>query len=367
LPEIWLPYGRVESLVTVQAENLGAVVQPEPEKATVDAERYVQAVREAKSLFICDSAPSTFELVRDLLPAVTASTDLKLYSAAPKRLEGEIADLKGKVATLPPPLSSSEEGAVFYAPELTSDAPKVFVGTARPDPLFGIVDARVLACLSWVERAHSIAAQARTDMEPTPFVMTESYEKTHELAEKVPAATFLTVVPRGGKVRSVMENAPFDAVKNGFFEATAQPAKGLIVGAGGWGHDDTLSSAVRGIWGALLAARRTGTVLVVAECAAGLGSPALEMLATGRLGGDVGKRKEKYVDGLEEIFYLNKLKEDFDVLLLCGLPEVYAKSKLGLNTAKGSGEGVGRLLNKVGRSGKVNVVARGPECRIVSG
>ena len=73
------------------------------------------------------------------------------------------------------------------------------------------------------------------------------------------------------------------------------------------------------------------------------------------------------MEGMEEVYYLSKLKEEYDVLLLSGLPETYAKSKLGFTTAKGSGEAVGRLLNKVGRSGKLNVIPRATESLIESG
>ena len=30
MPEVWIPYGEVEALVTIQAENIGAVVEPAP-------------------------------------------------------------------------------------------------------------------------------------------------------------------------------------------------------------------------------------------------------------------------------------------------------------------------------------------------
>ena len=162
----------------------------------------------------------------------------------------------------------------------------------------------------------------------------------------------------------MLEDAPFDAIKTGFAKTAMPPARGLVVGAGGRGYDDTLSSAIRGIWSAIGGVRKTGTILLVAECPDGVGSTALEMLVTGRMEGE--RRRERYVDGLEEVFYLNKLKDEYDVLLLSGLPENYARSKLGLTTAKGSAEAVGRVLNKVGRSGKLNVVPRAAECLVVS-
>ena len=366
MPEIWVPFGSVEALVTIQAENLGAVVQTEPEKGNGEIERYSQLVGNASALYICDSAPTTIELLHDLAPGIGAASNLKVMSAAPKRVESSVSELKGKVTTLPPPMPAAQGEGTAFAQPLIEPGAKVFLGTGRPDPLFGLVDAKVAACLNWVSQSHGEAARARKDMEPTPFSKTESYDRMEELAREIKEATFLTVVPRGGKVRSVMEDAPFDAIKNGFVEASVSPAKALVVGPGGKGFDDTLSSSLRGVWSALPAVRKAGALLLIAECSEGLGSPALEMVATGRISGEPGKRREKYVEGLEEVFYLNSLIQEYDVLLLSGLPEVYAKSKLGLTTARGSGEAVGRLLNKVGRTGKVNVVPRACECRIAS-
>ena len=138
------------------------------------------------------------------------------------------------------------------------------------------------------------------------------------------------------------------------------------MGAGGSSYDATLSVALRCLWGVINCVRKSGEILILAECSGGLGSSALEMLVSGKIGGEGGRRREKYVAGLEEVYYLHKLKEDYDVMLLSGLPELYAKSKLGFATAKGSGEAVKHLLSRAGRTAKVNVVARAAECRMES-
>ena len=367
MPEIWIPYGSVETLITIQAENLGALAESSAEGGAVDVGRANELAKAASSLFICDAAPATLELLRSMAPALAEAPSLKLLSSSPKRVELAVPELKGKVTTLPPPIPPVEGEDPVYAPETMGPGAKLFLGSAKPDPLFGVLDARAQACLNWVARSHGIAARAQKSMEPEPFQKTEAFVAMQRLAEGIPESKYLTIVPSGGKPRVVLEDAPFDAVKNSFAKTSVSQSRGMVVGAGGRGYDDTLSSALRGVWNALEGVRRTGSVLLIAECAEGAGSIALEMLVTGRMAGDGERRREKYVDGLEEVFYLNKLKEEYDVLLLSGLPETYARSKLGITTAKGSGEAVGRMLNKVGRSGKLNVVPRAPECLVVSG
>ena len=365
MPELWIPYGPVETLVTIQAENLGTVVETRAEGETVPKESPAGVLDGASSLFVCDTAPPTLELLRELTPGITAAQGMKVFCATPKRVESSLPELKGRVSTLPPPIAAEGE-EITFAHELNEAGPKLFVATGRPDPLFGLVDAKVEACRCWVANSHSMAAMERKEMEPSPFLKTASYSKIEDLLEGLKDARYATVVPRGGRMKSVLVDAPFDATKSLFVTSDAPLSRGLIVGAGGAGYDDTLSMAIRGVWGALPALRKSGSLLLVAECSEGLGSPALEMLATGRLAEDAERRRGRYVEGLEEISYLNRLKEDYDVLLLSALPEVYAKSKLGLSTARGSGEAVGRLLNKVGRTTRINVVGRASECRLSS-
>lgn len=365
MPEIWFPYGAVETLVTIQAENLGAIVEPAAEKSSEEIERLSELAKVASGLLLCDSKPTSVELLRNLMGALGGGEPPKVTAVEPKKIESAIPELKGKVLQIPQ-ANGGEGGDVAPAEELLVPGRKVFIGTSRPDPLFGIVDAKVQACLNWVQGALQSAAGRRKDFEPSPFQKTDSYEMAEELAEGIKDATFLDVIPRGGKVRAVLEDAPFDAVKNGFLESSLPQARGIIVGAGGRGCDDTFSAVLRSIWGVLPGVRRSGEILLISECTEGLGSPALEMLASGRIAGDEGRKRERYVNGLEEIYYLSKLKEEYNVLLLSGLPEFFARNKLGLTTAKGSGEAVGRLLNKLGRTAKVNVVTRASECRVLS-
>jgi len=366
MPELWIPYGSVETLVTLQAENLGVVAEPPSDQGSVEMERMSEIAKGATKVFVCDAAPPTLEFLNGLLSTFNESQNVNLIAPAPKRVEAGVPELKGKVVTLPPPVPAADAAEAVYAQQLMEKGSNLFVGSVKPDPLFGIADARVEACLNWVANSYAISAEAREEMEPEPFQKTEAFDTMEGIAAKIPDSKFLTLVSRGGKLWSVMEDAPFDAIRNTFPKVQMPQTRGLVVGAGGRGYDDTFSSALRGIWSALDAVRRTGSVLIMAECSEGVGSTALELLVTGQMAGGE-RRREKYVEGLEEVFYLNKLKEEYDVLLLSGLPETYARSKLGLTTAKGSAEAVGRMLNKVGRMGKMNVVPRAPELTIQSG
>lgn len=362
MPELWIPYGSVETLVTIQAENLGAVSELPQEQGSLDLERIAELARGSARVFVCDATPATLEVLKGLVPLLGDQTAATFLSAAPKKIEGAVPELKGRITTLPPPLPPGEGSEPFYSPELTGGGTKLFLGSARPDPLFGLVDAKGEACMNWIARAKA-ALGVRKELEPSPFQKNDAYDAVEGLADRITEAKFVTVVPRGGRARSALEDAPFDAIRNAFARTTMAQTRGMVIGIGGRGYDDTLSSAIRGVWNVINGVRKGGSILIIAECSEGVGSTALELLVTGRMEG----RRDKYVEGIEDVFYLNRLKEEYDVLLLSGLPETYASSKLGFATAKGSGEAVGRILNRVGRSGKINVVPRAAECLVESG
>lgn len=363
MPELWIPYGNVETLVSLQAENLGEVADGRSAPSSPDLGGIQEHVKHASSVFIGDTVPATNELVKGITSSI--GPNLKIFSPTPRRVEGAVPELRGRVATLPPPILE-EGGGVTYSPELKVNGEKIFFGSARPDPLFGILDTKVQTCLDWVAGSRSASFKARKGMEPAPFQKTEAYDSVEQVVDGITDANFVTAISRGGKLSSVLEGAPFDAIKNSFSKTPMGTTKGMIVGIGGKGYDDTLSSAIRGIWNVIDVVKKTGSILLIAECPEGIGSTALEMLVTGRLTeGD--RQRTKNVEGMEEVFYLTKLKDEYDILLLSGLPETYSSGKLGFTTAKGSGEAVGRMLNKVGRSGKLNVVPRASEHIIESG
>jgi len=361
LPEIWFPYGQVETLLTIQAENLASVVEPAEEAATVDLERLGGDIRKATHLFVCDSKPATLQLIAQVSEAIKSNEGLAVVPADSK-VEQQLQGFKEKRGQLGRP-SESERDETLYDKALLATGRKVFIATAQPDPLYGIKDCCVSACLTWVGNARRISTLATEEFLPSPYERTESYRSVEEMSSRIVDPTFVDAIPRGGKIRSVMQDAPFDTLRNGFLEAGMQPARATIVGAGGAGYDATLSDAVRVVWSAVDATRSGGDVLLLAECTDGLGSKALEMLASGRIP-STGRAPAKYVEGMEEIDYLESLKSHYDVMLLSGLPELYAKSKLGFRTAKGSEEALGKMLTKLGRSAKFNVLTRAPEARV---
>ena len=65
--EIWVPYGDVEALLTLQAENLGEVIEGKADDHTQElAEKLETPFRESTRMMLCDSRSPTLKILQAL-------------------------------------------------------------------------------------------------------------------------------------------------------------------------------------------------------------------------------------------------------------------------------------------------------------
>jgi hypothetical protein len=359
--EVWIPYGHVEALLTIQIENLGELVDPKAENRVGElATQLSERVKQSQQLVICDNKGATLKTLKTAFAQTPPIEGLKVFSPSPKEVELSVPQLKGKVSKFSQDREKlADEGEIeLSAPrELHDQSRRLFVATAEPDPFFGLVDARIAGCLVGIWNSRSLAYAKTGTNAPRVLQENPSYDALSSLSSRVPNATYLSIIPRGGEPYSIAEDGGPEKVKPEFVTMGLTQTKAIVVAPGGRGYDDTLSHAVRSIWSAVDSVRKTGAILIIAECREGIGSRGLEMYLTGRIS-DQKLNSIEYVDGLEEVEYVRKLKNDYSVTMLSTLPETYVESKLGFRVTNGANEGLGKVLNSVGKTSKMNVVTR---------
>jgi hypothetical protein len=362
--EIWVPYGDVESLVTLMQENLGETIDPKPESHVDEiVVPLAEKLKGVEKVFICDQKPATLKVLKALLAKVPRE-GRKFYSPNPRKVEAAIPDLKEAVERLRPPgetAPDSEGREGKLSADIAGAGRKFAISTGEPDPLLGFIDAPVALALGSIDGARRHAYKKRDGDSPQPLREdSPSYAAVIHECGAIQNAEYATIITRGGEPYSIVEGDSVKQARAHYLSADVPQAKGLVVGVGGRGYDDTLSHAIRLALGALRGVRKGGEIVLVAECRDGVGSEALQMYLTGRMTESFLK-KGAYVDGLEEISYVIELKERYSVTLLSSLPELYAGGKLRFRTARGSGEALTKVFSSVGRGAKLNVVTRACE------
>ncbi len=362
--EIWVPYGDVESLVTLMQENLGETIDPKPESHIDEiVVPLSEKLKGVERIIICDQKPATLKVVKALV-AKAPVEGRKFVSSNPRKVEGAVPELKDAVERLHPPgepVAGSEGQSGKISQDISAPGRKFAISTGEPDPLLGFLDAPVALALGCLAGTRRLAYRKREGDEPQPLREdAPSYAAVRGELEAVQGVEYATIITRGGEPYSIVEGDSVKQARTHYLSAEVPQAKGLVVGAGGRGYDDTLSHAIRLSLGALKGVKKGGEVVLVAECRDGVGSEALQMYITGRMTESFLKRGA-YVEGLEEISYVAELNERYSVTLISSLPELYAGGKLRFRTARGSGEALGKVFSSVGRGAKLNVVTRACE------
>lgn len=361
--EIWVPYGEVESLVTLMQENLGETIDPKPESHLDEiVAPFSESLKASEKVIVCDQKPATLKVLKAALAKVPREGK-KFVSSNPRKVEVAVPELKGAVERLRPASADGGEGKL--SEDLSSQERKLVISTGEPDPLLGFIDAPVSLSLACVSGARRLACSRRDGDAPQPLREdSPSYAAAREGVEGLQGVEYATIVTRGGEPYSVVAGDSTKQAWPHYLTSQVQQAKGLVVGAGGRGYDDTLSHAIRLSLGALNGVKKGGEVVLVAECREGVGSEALQMYLSGRMTESFLK-KGTYVEGIEEISYVLQLNEKYSVTLLSSLPELYAGGKLRFGTARGSGEALQKVFSSAGRAAKLNVVTRACETVIL--
>ena len=239
----------------------------------------------------------------------------------------------------------------------------IFVAEAEFDGLFGYetVSTRLLRRFGSDEM---LAAYAKRDGNmPSPGRRTGSFAEAVKFADRFEIGG-IDIVASSGGISDIFVGHPSEtaaeasaSLESGFM-LDVERQRTLIASTGKASSNATLGDALSSVWNCHQAVRDRGLLVLVAECARGLGPDAIRMRVEGGLQPEELPNPSAYVDGMEELLFLQEVQKRCQVALVSVLPEMYTK-RLGLVSLGGMQESVAYLKKTQGARQKASVVMDG--------
>ncbi len=325
MPEVWLNYGPVDVVLNIRAENLDRIITKPGPLLGVD---YIEERLQKIDL----TSPQTLVLLQDTV-AIRSLISI-LYNMCEKRSLPFPKIVANRQIVQSIKSNLPQGSAVQEYDKASLDSGMIFVSEISGDGLFGYETVSTMLLRMFGPDAMLDAYAARDADTPMPSHFTKSYHIANEFVEKFDILS-INLTSRAGEILDVHVGHP-SACNPSRMTGSAYPESGnvkTIVGSTGASvANDTLAHALSSLWTMYKGLRSGGQAVLLAECASGLGSPAIRGRMEGKMSPEYIHDPPVYAEGMEDLLFLDTVSRDIDVVLVSALPEFYV-SKLNMSLA----------------------------------
>ena len=378
MPDIWLPYGSVEVAVRLKAENLAEEInkQASPMSADVMQETLGKIDWEGRtSIFSPKPSNSILEIIRRVIGEITVQgidpSNIIVYTD-----EGNISKLKKSLGNNQANISGIEkptkrigkiDGVEVKIPKILHEAKsRVIITDVGLDPLFGFSGGPASLVRYFGGDAITEAFRRRKNNYPSPGEESGPSLFANEFADFLSESISIEVLPAKDGVSGIHCGNLVDAHKSASKQlidtsrvSVKKDIRALIVSTAGYESDSTLADGLKAVWNVVGGMNDKGHLALIAECSDGLGSEALKMYVSGRLDVKNMLKRGEYIEGLEDLVYLQTALHRSTLILVSALPDYYTEVKMGFQTCRKAGDALSYILSTAGVRTKVHILHNG--------
>ena len=370
MPEIWVPYGSVEVAIDIRMENILENIEKKVQTLTNDEIKQILSqinFSDKVGIFVADDDEPCLKLAEIIGKILVEKNynNADVHLIVPRK---GAASVRKRLEELPFKVSMAQVEGKPIAEGYGDARTKILLSQVGFDGLFGFSGGLVSMMRAIESRVVGNSFLAHPIREPSSGTSTEAAKMVWENASQLEDVVSISVVPSQEDINGIvigdLQGSQKEAEEK-FLKASsktiAEKARAAIISPGRNRMGETLSSSVKSIWNILRGLRDKATVVLLAECAEGLGAEAFKLYGTGRLDSADLPRLSKYIDGLEDLVFLQEIKKSHELVIVSGLPNYYIESKFGLKSVKKASDALNHLLSSRGSRTKALVVPQASE------
>ena len=354
MPEIWLNYGSTDVVLDIKAENL-------EEKIDTDGKTLSDSEIRSKLESLDISKPTEFvilnasESVRKTLSIILERYEEKSIPKPSILADKETIDA---IKNYSPEYNSISE----FSKMEDSNSKLVFISEMEFDGLFGYETIGTRLLKKFGDELMLSAYEKRKSDLPSPGQNTESFQIANKFSEKFDILGIEIIANSKGMYDlSVGHPSSTSSISKSFGASATKDIgkhKTMIISTGKESSNNTLGKSLSSLWNCSDAIKNDGLAILIAECRFGIGSDGIRSVIDGRDDIEHLKKPSQYIDGMENLLYINEMQERFQFGLLSILPTHYSK-KLNMISFNGIKQVMDYVLKNQGQKQKVEVVSDG--------
>jgi len=380
MPEVWLRYGKVEVALEIQRERLGQIIEdPLPDIEIEQLDKELQTLKEAKGidLLVGDTETSTIKFIQ-YLENYLGPSKMNLYSN-----DDILKQLKKVLKDLSCPFLKIEEekylvgvvdGTPLKLPTLLSKPDLYLVSSIGYDPLFGFSGCPVSLLHFAGEDLRHEALKRESELEPNPGKDTMAGWFANRVSEEVNGLKSIEILPGRngfskifiGNVSETHKKAEQELLKYSMKKISSKVPFAILTP----GEEEkcrTLNRSLNTLWNALQAAEEGASLILLSEATEGLGSEALSKYVYTGLDVKEMIKKGRYIEGIENLYYLLTFCSKYDLGFLTTLPKAFIEKRFPFKSYLTGNSTVSYLIEKSGeKKKKITIAARGDKSLLIS-
>lgn len=358
MPELWLNYGSAEVVLDIRVENLNAHDNSKFNKLEdSDLDLALGSVPlEESRLFALDGSRSVAKVISIFSkltkergsPNIIVECLQKDYSILSKRTNDVSLHISKQT-----PSNIIEKG---------HDSKTIFLSSSRYDPIFGFEGVPTTIIRMFKDKMTE-AYNAKTSNVPCPGIRTPPLKIAFESCKNM-TANSIHIISSNDSIESIF----FGQIAESFEKSINRlqslacddypPIRSMIISADKNSDSHlSLSDSLKYLWNCVHILKNNGFGVLISENKNGLGAEALRRFAEGRLKMEDSYTAAEYIEGIENLLFINELKEKYQLGILSSLPHYYLNSKFGLHAYFRTRDIMTRILEINGKSHKVFVIS----------
>ena len=354
MPEIWLNYGNNDVVLDILAENLD-------EKPAFDSKTMDESLINEKLEGIDLSKQIEIALLNYTASVQTILT--KIFEKCENKSISKPKILVDK-RILPLVKSKNPEDAsiIEFEHDEITNSNLIFISEMEFDGLFGFETNSTRLTKRFGKSEMLDAFKKRNNDNPNPGQNLSTIQVANNFVDSFDISSIEIASNSNGMIDfSVGHPKSTMSLSNLFSKScsqTLEPHKTFILSTGKYASNQTLSKSISTIWNYNSVVKNQGLVILLAECINGLGSESFQQYIDGRLSVEKIKNASQYIDGMENLLYLNEIQKKMQVGLVSILPEAYIK-KLNIIPFDAVKKGMDYILKNQGVRQKVQIIEDG--------